>query len=155
MNDRALTYNRRLQKAIHNQNNQLYPSGYNSIDRTHSGYGGSYNKPRATSKSGVPRQRVGYTHQSQPHQRMNQKVNYHSSYGSRNQNYNQNKYTNAALQSNNNINTNQEDRMRSEQVLKNNNDYGAQVNKGNLSFDENYITPSALQLIKKKQQQST
>ena len=86
---------------------------------------------------------------------MNQKVNYHSSYGSRNQNYNQNKYTNAALQSNNNINTNQEDRMRSEQVLKNNNDYGAQVNKGNLSFDENYKTPSALQLIKKKQQQST
>lgn len=48
MNDRALSYNRRLQVAIHAQNHQLYPGGYNSIDRSRSGHGGN----RAGSRGG-------------------------------------------------------------------------------------------------------
>jgi hypothetical protein len=86
MNDRALSYNRRLQKAIHAQNHQLYPGGYNSIDRSRSGHGGNRAGSRGAGgpAGGLPRQKVGFNHQSQPNLKLNKKVNYFSSYGQRN-----------------------------------------------------------------------
>lgn len=145
MNDRSLSYNRRLQNAIHQQNNKLYPGGYNSIDRSRSGHGGN----RLGSKGGGAggRQKIGFNHQSQPSLNINKKPNYFSSYGQRNHipnkyGSNQGRIGSGGAINRGNINSNSINIA----PQMSGGEYGGLTNT---SVDENYKSPDALKLLKR------